>query len=487
MRKSALITCSLLLVPSLFGGGGGEARYVQRTMQKMAVSTAENPATVRMLFYGQSIVEQGWRENLVRMLRKRYPTVNFQARNLAIGGFTSEILIRTAESDLYPEYADIVFFHDYGSTALVRTMIERLRARTTSEIVMWTSHVNRTDASKQTLEELKREDDARSRDLAKIAADNHCMFVNLRRKWCEELQAKGWAADRLLQTDGVHLNAKSEAFDLYARCIAEDMVRVEGVGPDEMSGTITEIAAGSLNGREFVTNANGSVDFAFDGNRVELSFLSYCGFSGSPFDVLLDGRPLSQHPELYRHKRASNLISWMPMLLHQGAKALPLAETWRLTFIEGTSPDGQPICYRVDGSRTGFDGEGRSDRDFVSKSGRVTIKASDFHLWQYKHFAKGNPANAAKPGQWITWETVGDFQETFGYYKPLDKSFVVLSGCTNGPHTLTFVPSIPERRPCIAKLVVHKPFGKDVGETPEEARAATHRAPVNPDWKLNGP
>lgn len=464
MNASAVCSVALSFMVLPLSATEGSVRFIQRTMRKMAESTEENPTTVRMLFYGQSIVEQGWHENLVRILRKRYPTVNFEARNLAIGGFTSEVLIRTAESDLYPEYADVVFFHDRGSTALVRTMIERLRARTTSEIVMWTSHVNRKDAANRSLEELKREDDVRSRDLAAIADDNHCMFVNLRRKWCETLIEKGWSADRLLQEDGVHLNAKSEAFDLYARCIADDMERLDGVGSDEWSGRITEIAADRLVGKEFVANADGSIDFPFVGNRVELSFAPYSGFVGSPFRVLLDGKPLSEHPELFRHKRASNLISWMPLLLHQGARTLPVAETWRLTFLEGTSPDGKPICYRVDGSRTGFDGEGRSDRDFVSKSGRVTIKASDFHVWQYGHFVKGDSDCAAKPGQWIAWETVADFQEVFGQYKPAGKTFVVLSGCTNGPHRLTFVPSVPSRRPCLEKLIVYKPFGKDPGE-----------------------
>lgn len=462
--------------------------YVQRTMRKMAESTSEKPATVRMLFYGQSIVEQGWGEQLTVLLKKRYPTVNFVSVNKAIGGFTSELLIRTAEADLYPEYADIVFFQDYGPTELVRTMIERLRARTTSEIVIWTGHVHRSEAKKATLEELARETDPRSLDLISIAKDNHCLLVHLRRAWCEKLLANGWTADHYLNKDGVHLNRESGAFDFYAETIEKELVRIDGAAPDPLAGTITDYPMRWTLGESpaCTKNADGSVDFAFTGNRVEMRFRARPSYGTSPCTVLLDGKPLSAHKELFHHGRASNLISWMPFLLHVGADTLPVEETWKLTFTEGTTTNGPLICYRVDGSRTGFDGEGRSDRDFVSKSGRVTIKASDFHLWQYAYFVnnKGRHELDPKPGQWIQWRTLADFTETFDGYQQWDDPVLVLSGCTNGPHKLTFVPSVPARLPVVEKLTVYRPAGKEVGETAAEAKAAKSRAPVNPDFDL---
>ncbi len=45
------------------------AIHIQRTMKALEESTAEKPATVRVLFYGQSIVAQGWTKVLMDMLK----------------------------------------------------------------------------------------------------------------------------------------------------------------------------------------------------------------------------------------------------------------------------------------------------------------------------------------------------------------------------------------------------------------------------------
>ena len=47
------------------------AIHIQRTMKALEESTAEKPATVRVLFYGQSIVRQGWTDVLMKMLREK--------------------------------------------------------------------------------------------------------------------------------------------------------------------------------------------------------------------------------------------------------------------------------------------------------------------------------------------------------------------------------------------------------------------------------
>ena len=76
------------------------AAYIQRTMKMLEESTAENPAHVRVLFYGQSITAQAWTRIVQRQLAQRYPTAKFEFRNAAIGGYISSVLIRTADHDL---------------------------------------------------------------------------------------------------------------------------------------------------------------------------------------------------------------------------------------------------------------------------------------------------------------------------------------------------------------------------------------------------
>ena len=78
------------------------AVYIQRTMKALEESTTEHPAHVRVLFYGQSVTAQAWTQTVQKQLEKRYPTVKFEFRNAAIGGYTSDLLIRTADHDLYP-------------------------------------------------------------------------------------------------------------------------------------------------------------------------------------------------------------------------------------------------------------------------------------------------------------------------------------------------------------------------------------------------
>ena len=421
-----------------------DARFISRTMGKLARSTAEHPAEVRILFYGQSITDQKWYRLAVETLQRRYPTAKLDVYNRAIGGFTSDLLIRTAEADLYPLYPDIVFLHDYGPTELVRKIVERIRARTTAEIVMWTSHV----CSSEDPAALRKDYDRRSKDLIRIAADNHCLLVDLRGKWLRMLEETGKKPGDYL-ADGVHMKEETGAFRAYADFITEDLAYVP-YAPDPMCGTITECA--------FSTN------FTFAGNRVEAVFGDDRNFwKASPTRAFLDGRDMRSMKELFYHDRASSIVSWMPMLLHVGADALPVEEDWTLTFLEGTEREGKPVRYRVDGSVTGFDGEGTSTNDFRSKSGRVTIAAKDFHIWQFKYFGTDDhhPELNAHPGQRTFWTTRKTFTDRFDSYHRRGEKRLVVSGCANGEHTLTFVPAIAGRPPQIEKFIVYRPYGTE--------------------------
>lgn len=84
---------------------------IQRTMTLLATSTPEHRNTVRILFYGQSITEQNWWQNVAADLKQRFPNANLQIENRALGGFASQLLVNTAETDLYPFYPDLMIFH----------------------------------------------------------------------------------------------------------------------------------------------------------------------------------------------------------------------------------------------------------------------------------------------------------------------------------------------------------------------------------------
>ena len=256
------VYCGVLAAALALGASPGNnptAVYIQRTMKALEESTAERPAHVRVLFYGQSITAQAWTQTVQKQLEKQYPTAQFEFRNAAIGGYTSEVLIRTAEHDLYPWYPDLLFFHVYGPTDKYEEIVRRVRERTSAEIVLWTSHLNASEKAEELLKQL----DARCLKILEVADTHHTLKIDLRKKWCEHLIANNLASTNLL-SDGIHL--KPAGCDVYARFIGEELVRVPGSGGDAASsGTITAVAASAP---AVAKGADGSLTLTFTGNRV---------------------------------------------------------------------------------------------------------------------------------------------------------------------------------------------------------------------------
>ena len=322
------------------------AIHIQRTMKALEESTAEKPATVRVLFYGQSIVAQGWTKVLMDMLKKKYPTVNFVWTNKAIGGFTSPALTRTAWSDLFPYYPDLLFFHVYGPIDKYEEIVKNTRAMTSAEIVLWSSHLSKGQDPKKMLAER----DQRTKDIKAVAERNKCMFVDLNRKWSEMLVANDWAATNLL-ADGIHMNGKTDAFKYYAGFIGEELCRIPGTsGEPDVSGTITEVPA--KKGKDVKVGKGGSIKLRFTGNRVVAvssgaNFNPAKGAQQPEAELFLDGKPVASYKEMWYCTRPSTLVSWMPMLYRVTFDALPVKEDWTLTYLDGTPiPGASPSTTR---------------------------------------------------------------------------------------------------------------------------------------------
>lgn len=399
-------------------------RHIQRTMKAMAESTAARPARVRILFYGQSIVGQHWSRQVMEELTRRYPTVKFEVQNRAIGGYGAERLSRTAESDLYPFYPDLLFFHDYGSLAKYEEIVKKVRETTTAEIILWSSHLSRGQRPREMLAER----DARTKTIADIAARYGTMYVDLNRKWCEMLVRNGWAEYDLL-ADGIHMDRKTPALDLYAQFIYEDMARLPGAEAEPaVNGSIETIP---LDDPRVKVAADGSLTLAFTGNRV-VAVSDGTGVADAIGSLTLDGRNPATFPELWYTTRPGTGPMWMPFVDHVDIDAPAVAEDWTLTFLEGTKPDANPIVYSVVGSVTGPDGTGNTRERFRSKSGRAVLDPKDINcVWQYKYAKK-----EAKPGFQVKWRTQPLFAAP---YVPAaaETRTTLVQNCANGPHTLT--------------------------------------------------
>lgn len=130
-------------------------KHIQRTMRLLATSTPERRNSVRILFYGQSITAQKWTKIVEQDLRERFPHADLTVENRAISGFASQLLVRTAETDLYPFQPDLLIFHVYGAHDKYEDIFRRVRERTTAEILQQNDHVTlpadfheETDAAK---------------------------------------------------------------------------------------------------------------------------------------------------------------------------------------------------------------------------------------------------------------------------------------------------------------------------------------------------
>lgn len=393
--------------------------FIQRTMSRISQSTPENPATVRFQFYGQSITAQAWTGLVGKDLAQRFPSVKFTFHNPAIGGFTSPALIRTAEHDLYPWYPDILVFHVYGPVDKYEEIVRNIRAQTTTEIVLWTSHLS----AAETLDR-NPDDDARIAAIRAIAKKYDCMLVDVRKKWIAYLQEHHLEPKALLN-DGVHLN--QEGVKLMASLIGAELIPVPGLATTAQAGTVTDIP---LDSPAVVRDAAGDLTLTFTGNRVVA--ISGAHGEGSA-DVLLDGEPMSARPELWAVTRPSTGPQiWMPAIKQVSFETAPLAEDWTLTCLSDSTPDAKKIHFKVTGSLTGEDGEGFSTERFVSQSGRVVIEPADWHLvWSL-----GYKKLTLPEGFQVKWKTYPLFTAKYEP-QPAGAETVMVQNCSPTAHKLT--------------------------------------------------
>ena len=452
---AAIVAETTTYPPTNFQDASGWGKNIQRTMRLLATSTAERRNTVRILFYGQSITEQMWAKLVEEDLRRRFPHADLVIENRALGGFASQMLAKTAETDLYPFQPDLLIFHVYGAHDKYEDIIRRTRERTTAEILMQNDHVTKpTDFTEES-------------DAAKLppagkhwdAFMNHNHLPSVAKKYGAELcdQRALWKAyltenklePKALLRDSVHLNAHGEW--LMAECVkaylrydpklgasaAEDWVKTYEVGKD-------------------VKWADGRLRLEFEGSRVEVIVKSG---KGTPGTVRIDGRKPSEFAELYGFTRAVTkpegkwLVKWPVIAPIKSQKPL-LVEDWSLAATKDATND-KLYTFALTGSKTGADGEGRSDARFVSKSGRVVIETNDWNVAYATSLAGIKPVPEKFDVKWRVEPRFVDEFISAGVKDPAIETAVTLAqGLPNTKHTLEI--SGGDATP-IAAIRVHRP------------------------------
>jgi hypothetical protein len=429
----------------------GLGKNVQRTMRLLATSTPEKRNTVRVLFYGQSITEQKWVAAVVADLKTRFPHANLVAENRALGGFASQNLVKTADTDLYPFEPDLLVFHVYGAHDKYEDIIRRVRERTTAEILQQTDHVTKpADLAEET-------DPARlpPKGTHWDAFMNHNWLPALSKKYGTELcdQRKIWkeylTANKLepktLLRDTVHLNAHGEY--LMGECVKAYLRYDPKLGPSPAEEWVKTYEVG-----KDVRWENGRLRLEFDGTRVDV--LCRPG-DAPPAAVTIDGKKPSAFPGTFALTRALATPGgkW-PVVAGFGWEKPPVAEEWTME-VNRDPADEKAFAFTVSGSVTGPDGAGRSDKRFVSDSGRVAI---DPEHWQVAYALSLAGVKPVPEAFTVRWTVVSYAADRFAAPKGLDpktETAVTLArGLPPGKHVLEIAgsPDVP-----VAAIRVHRP------------------------------
>ncbi len=415
-------------------------------MTLLETSTPQHRNTVRVLFYGQSITEQKWSNQVADWLRANYPNANLIIENRAIGGHSSQLLWRTAEADLYPFQPDLLIFHVYGSHIDYERIIRNVLERTTAEVLLQSDHITKPE---ELAEPASLPTPTMSNwsawwnqvfqpDLVKRLG--HIEYLDQRTQWRQYLNENHLTPSQLLR-DGVHLN------DWGCRVMAQLVEQHFVYHPNE--------AKSFRQVKDFTPKWTGNrLELEFTGTRIDLIPLTTD--VGKKVKVTIDGKTPSSIPSLYAVSRASAWpgTNW-PLILRTTAKQCLQLEDWTVRF-HNASEDGKNFAFDVVGSKTGPDGEGRSDTPFVSKSGRVAIEPEDWNLAYCKAVFKSAIPEDLK----ATWTVVPHFLDSvkfaIGTNPTVESSVTIAQGLSNGPHKVV-LEAEPGTRPTLKSIRVYSP------------------------------
>ena len=157
---------------------------------------------------------------------------------------------------------------------------------------------------------------------------------------------------------------------------------------------------------------NGKLRAEFEGNRVDV--VCKAG-AAAPAAVAIDGRKPSEFPELSAFTQAVTKpegkwpVKW-PVIAPIGSEKPLLIEDWTLDVKRADPANEKLFTFTLTGSKTGPDGEGRSDARFVSKSGRVVIAPEDWNAAYALALAGIKPVPESFT---VKWSVVPRFSDEF--------------------------------------------------------------------------
>ncbi len=436
-------------------------KFLPRTMALLESSGPDHHTPLHILFYGQSIIaNSAIDQEILKYLHGKYPYADIKIKKVAIGGYEAPRLRKTAWQDLYPENPDLLVFHDYGGeNGELEEIYRGIRSNLTTEVLTWTHHVDNFGSG------IDKQRDASSIILRSLAAKYGFELADVRVLWKDYLKETHLPRTDFLIDKMIHLNPKGT--DLLASFLLPHF-RVNPDASTDWKKHITTIplsasakevtfdpGAWTTSSQGVVSSGTAPLKIELFGNRVDLTGVSGTGSA----KILLDGQTPSTEPDTLAASRSDKAPgSWWPAISLVQLGKNTIVEKYTLNF-HGVKPDGSSYAFTVQGSVSGDEGAGTSGVDFVSKSGRISIKAEDIALSTVKKTLKKD-----LPAQFtINFEVHSmseDLWKSPGALPPGTVSQRTVIRCwTDGPHTLEIIPN-NDGPVGFSELTIFSPLGR---------------------------
>lgn len=374
---------------------------IDRTISLLQQSSESSPNTIEILFYGQSIIGGMKTDILIDSLRNHYPTAIINYKHKPIGGFTIPKLVKTAEHDLYHDNPDLIIFHAYGGikNGLYDSLIHNIRSKMTSDILLLDHHYV-WNTSQDKLKAINEAHERDSKAIQKIAEKYDCGFVEVRNIWKNYLDESGYEPNELI---GNTIDSDVHPNDLGNELLRKIIFSKLTEEPKKIYSTADD-SLRSCYKIEHKKNIRGY----FDGNRFEIKTIPEYN-RNAKVEVFIEDKKPSQHRSNFYISRPSRAYkNWMPSILKVTlGETLPQQEKWTLEILD-IDRESKVFKFKLNGDLTGFDGEGYSNADFTSNSGRIEILSKDFNILETDEIFK----NQTPEGFKITFSVLPIVQDT---------------------------------------------------------------------------
>lgn len=416
--------------------------HLQRTVSLLRQSQENRRHTVRILSYGSITRDNSWFELLKGFLRTEYPSAQLVCEERSIPFHYSHHARKTAESDVYPFLPDLVILAGAASFYDLTNLVRSIRERTAAEVLVPTDFFGTYDQldeerSPRALNELARQGrigssnnaawwsysliPSASRELGYAVAD-------IRTRWRQYLVDNQLSITNLVPD--WHEPGPHGQF-VFAELLKPHLLPVSGL-PARDPWDNDRVSTYTV-GRD-VTWREGKLVLDFKGYRVDV-----IAAEGQPeeADVRIDGAAPSRIPGLQYFTRANGVDPIPnPLLLRAGSMTPPRdGELWTIT-LRDVGPDGRKFRFTVAGSVTGADGEGTSEFEFVSKSGRLVIAPDDWNVAWCSRLLGGPVADGTEVRLESRLLGVDRYIPGPPAEAGVETVTTLASGLSNGPHRL---------------------------------------------------